>query len=64
MDAELTRLEAQIEQLATLCETLRTDNRALRTRAAKLEIDNRALSDKVQTATDAFQGLLDKLPRD
>ncbi len=64
MDAELTHLEMQIEQLATLCETLKTENRTLRARAAKLETDNRTLSDKVQTATGTFQSLLDKLPRD
>ncbi len=64
MDAELTQLEAQIERLVSLCEVLRIENRSLRAHAAKLEADNHALSDKVLTASNAFQNMLENLPQD
>jgi cell division protein ZapB len=63
MDAELSRLERHVEQLISLCEGLKADNRELRTRLAKFEADNHALADKVKFATTQFEALLEKLPQ-
>lgn len=62
MDAELTQLEHQVEQLIALYERLKADNRGLLERVARLETENRGLSDKVRLATTKLEALLQKLP--
>lgn len=59
---ELTRLEAQIEQLISLYAGLKAENRDLRARVVKLEADNHVLADKVKRAADKLETLLDQLP--
>ncbi|NMG34384.1 hypothetical protein GRF61_07975 [Azoarcus sp. TTM-91] len=62
MDAELTQLETQVEQLIGLYESLKAENRELRARVGRLEADNRSLSDKVKLAADKLEAMLEKLP--
>jgi cell division protein ZapB len=62
MDAELTQLETQVEQLIGLYESLKAENRELRSRVGRLEADNRSLSDKVKLAADKLEAMLEKLP--
>lgn len=62
MDAEITQLEAQLEQLISLYAGLRAENRDLHGRMLKLEAENHALSDKVKRATDKLEAVLEKLP--
>ena len=62
MDAELIKLEQQIEQLVTLYEGLKEENRSLRVRTAELEGANHALSGKVRDAVARVESLLQKLP--
>ncbi|ATE61062.1 hypothetical protein [Thauera sinica] len=62
MDDELTRLEAQLEQLISLHGALRAENLALRSRVVKLEAENHQLSDKVRRAAERLEAVLDKLP--
>lgn len=62
MDAELNKLEHQVEQIVGLLESCRADGRELRTRVARLEAENRALADKVRLATEKLEGLLEQLP--
>lgn len=64
MEEELTQLENRIEQIVTLCEGLKADNRELRSRLTKLEADNRAQADKLRLATEKLEGLLARLPQD
>lgn len=59
---ELTRLEAQLEQLISLYGGLKAENRDLRTRVAQLESENHLLADKVKLAADKLETLLDQLP--
>lgn len=59
---ELTRLEAQLEQLIGLYAGLKAENRDLRARVVKLEADNHVLADKVKLAADKLETLLDQLP--
>lgn len=63
MDAELTRLEAQLEQLISKYTGLRTENREMHSRVARLEADNHRLAAKVQLATDKLEAVLGKLPQ-
>jgi cell division protein ZapB len=62
MDAELVRLEQQIEQLIARYEGLKEENRSLRLRAAELEGANHALAAKVRDAVARVESLLQKLP--
>ena len=62
MDAELNRLEHQLEQLIGLYQASQAEARHLHLRVARLEADNRVLSDKLRLATDRFEALLQKLP--
>ncbi|AWI76818.1 hypothetical protein CEW87_09310 [Parazoarcus communis] len=62
MDAELTRLETQLEQLISQYSGLKGENRELRTRVGKLEAENHQLAAKVQLATEKLEALLAKLP--
>lgn len=62
MDAELNKLEHQLEQLIGLYESGKVEARELRTRVARLEADNRVLADKVKLATEKLEALLGQLP--
>ena len=62
MDAELNKLENQLEQLIGLYESGKAEIRELRTRVARLEADNRALAGKVGVATAKLEALLEHLP--
>lgn len=64
MDADLIKLEQHLEQLITLFEGLKEENRGLRLRNAELEMKNHALADKVRDAVARVESLLEKLPQD
>ncbi|TAH50196.1 MAG: hypothetical protein EYC67_03195 [Betaproteobacteria bacterium] len=62
MDAELTQLETQLEQLISLHGALRAENLSLRARVVKLEAENHQLTDKVRRAAERLEAVLNKLP--
>ena len=62
MDAELAKLEHQIEQLIGLFQASQAEAREMRTRVTRLEADNRQLADKVRLATERLEAVLVKLP--
>lgn len=62
MDAELIKLERQVEQLIGLFEAGRAQTRELRECVARLEAENRILADKVAFATARLEAVLEKLP--
>jgi cell division protein ZapB len=64
MDADLIKLEQHLEQLISLFEGLKEENRGLRLRNAELEMKNHALADKVRDAVARVESLLEKLPQD
>ena len=64
MDAELNRLEAQIEQLISLYVGLKSENIELRAVKARLEADNRQLAGKVTLATEKLEAMFARLPTD
>jgi chromosome segregation ATPase len=63
MEAELNRLETQLEQLIALYMGLRSENLELRTEKARLEAGNHQLQDKVSLATEKLETLLASLPQ-
>lgn len=62
MDAEITQLENQLEQLVALYESGKAEARQLRTRVSTLEAENRQLVGKVRLASEKLESLLQKLP--
>lgn len=62
MENELSRLEAQLEQLIGLYEAGKRERRELAERVVALEAQNRRLSDKVAVATEKLESLLERLP--
>ncbi|MCB1916719.1 MAG: hypothetical protein KDG52_13520 [Rhodocyclaceae bacterium] len=63
MDAELSLLEQQIDQLAERYQQLKSENRELRERVAAVEADNRRLRDKVEIAAARVEAVLEQLPQ-
>ena len=63
MDAELSLLEQQIDQLAERHRQLKNENRELRDRLNIVEADNRRLRDKVELAAARVEAVLEQLPQ-
>jgi len=63
MDAELNRLEAQLEQLIGMYAALRDENRELRAHQSHLEAENRQLMNKIGVAAEKLESMLAKLPQ-
>ena len=64
MNDPLDALDSKIDQVLALCQTLRGENLALRTRVAGLEGENRQLQDKINTARARLEGLVARLPEE
>ena len=62
MEAELTTLDDRISQLVQLAQKLRKDNSQLRQNLASVQIENKRLSEKVNTAKVRLETLLDQIP--
>lgn len=62
MDTELAQLESQLEQLITLYGRLKADCLDLRGRVARLEAENRQLSDRLERTGARIEAVLEKLP--
>lgn len=62
MENELSRLEAQLEQLIGLYEAGKRERRELAVRMVSLEAHNRRLADKVALATERLETILERLP--
>jgi len=64
MDAELKSLERKLSQFVELCHRLRDDNQQLRQQLASAINDNKQLADKIGTATNRLETLLNQLPEE
>jgi len=62
MDAEMEALEERIRQAVDLCRRLRGENSDLRQRVAQLQNENRQLADKITSARERLEGLLEQIP--
>jgi cell division protein ZapB len=62
MDAELRSLEDKVNQVATLCQRLRTDNHDLRQQLATALNDNKQLAEKIGVASTRLESLLTQIP--
>ena len=62
MEAEILALEERIRQAVDLCERLRGENSDLRQRVAQLQSENRQLAEKITSARERLEGLLEQIP--
>lgn len=62
MDAELDRLEQQLEALVQLFEAQKQENRELKTRVGELQAANARLAGKVEAAIRGVNEVLETLP--
>lgn len=62
MSVDLDSLETKIDQVLTLCRSLRAENRDLRHQLAGLDADHRALQGRLETARVRLESLLTRLP--
>ena len=62
MSDGLALLEKKLEQLLAYCESLRAENRALRSRVAKVEEERQMLTARIETARNRLEGLMGRIP--
>jgi len=62
MDEELTALEARLDQIIALCQSLRAENQTLRTRVAALEGERHRLTERMGEARERIETLMQRLP--
>lgn len=64
MEADLKSLEQKLTRFVEFCQRLRTDNQQLRQQLASAMNDNKLLSEKIGTATNRLENLLNQIPED
>ena len=64
MDADLKSLEQKLGQFVELCQRLRADNQQLRQQLASAMSDNKNLNEKIGTATNRLENLLQQIPEE
>ena len=64
MEADLKSLERKLGQFVELCQRLRADNQELRQQLAAAMSDNKELNDKIGTATNRLESLLQQIPEE
>jgi cell division protein ZapB len=64
MDADLKSLEQKLGQFVELCQRLRADNQQLRQQLASAVSSNKQLTEKIGTATNRLESLLNQIPEE
>jgi cell division protein ZapB len=64
MESDLRSLEQKLSQFVELCHRLRVDNQQLRQQLASAMNDNKHLSEKIGTATNRLENLLNQIPEE
>ena len=64
MDADLKSLEHKLNQFVELCQRLRADNQQLRQELAAAVSSNQQLTEKIGTATNRLETLLNQIPEE
>jgi cell division protein ZapB len=64
MDADLKSLEQKLNQFVELCQRLRADNQQLRQQLASAVSSNQQLTEKIGTATNRLENLLNQIPEE
>jgi len=64
MEGDLKSLEQKLGQFVELCQRLRADNQQLRQQLASSMSDNKELNEKIGTATNRLENLLNQIPEE
>ncbi len=64
MEADFKALEQKLTQFVELCQQLRVDNQQLRQQLASAMSDNKQLAEKIGTATNRLENLLNQIPEE
>jgi cell division protein ZapB len=64
MEADLKALEQKLGQFVELAQRLRVDNQQLRQQLASAMSDNKQLTEKIGTATNRLENLLNQIPEE
>ena len=64
MEADLKALERKLTQFVELCKRLRVDNQELRQQLASAVSSNQQLTEKIGTATNRLESLLNQIPEE
>jgi len=64
MDADLKSLERKLNQFVELCQRLRADNQQLRQELASAVSSNKQLTEKIGTASNRWESLLNQIPEE
>ena len=64
MEEEFKSLERKLREFVDLCQRLRDDNQQLRQQLASAISDNKQLSEKIGTATNRLENLLNQIPEE
>ena len=64
MEADLKALEQKLTQFLELCQRLRVDNQQSRQQLATAMNDNKQLSEKIGTAANRLENLLNQIPEE
>jgi cell division protein ZapB len=64
MEADLKALEQKLGQFVELCQRLRVDNQQLRQQLASTMSDNKQLTEKIGSATNRLESLLNQIPEE
>ncbi len=64
MEGDLKSLEQKLGQFVELCQRLRADNQHLRQQLASAVSDNKQLNEKIGTATNRLENLLNQIPEE
>lgn len=64
MDTELKSLEQKLDQFVGLCQRLRTVNQQLRQQLASAMSENKQLNEKIGTAANRLENLLNQIPEE
>jgi cell division protein ZapB len=64
MEADLKALEQKLGQFVELCQRLRVDNQQLRQQLASTMSDNKQLTEKIGSATNRLENLLNQIPEE
>lgn len=62
MDIEISSLEAKVERVVAFCDELRNENHALRERIAGLEQEKQLLAQRMTTARERLEAMMERLP--
>ena len=64
MEADLKALEQKLTRFVELCHKLRVDNQEVRQQLDSVMSDNKQLTEKIGTATNRLENLLNQIPEE